>query len=164
MGNPEERLDIINEQDEVVGSATRKEVYEQKLMHRIVHVLVYNTAGDVLLQLRSKIVSLPNHWTTSVGGHVGAGESYEAAARRESQEEIGVELDIALVDHAWFFNKPDFKKRLAIYRAEHNGPFVPETRSIDELRFFSKEHLDQLVHADALIHPELRFLIEAGLI
>ena len=37
-----EILDQVNENDEVIGNASRDEIYDKKLMHRIVHVLVFN--------------------------------------------------------------------------------------------------------------------------
>ena len=49
----EEIFDIVNERDEVVGQAPRKEVHARGLWHRAVHVLVFNTRGEVFLQKRS---------------------------------------------------------------------------------------------------------------
>ena len=42
-------LDIVNDDDQIIGQATLPEVYSQKLNHRIVHVLVFNQAGEMLL-------------------------------------------------------------------------------------------------------------------
>jgi isopentenyldiphosphate isomerase len=86
-----EILDIINMDDQVIGQATREDVYAQKHIHRIIHVIVRDSSGRQLLQLRSaESKYLPLHWSTAVGGHVHAGESYEDAARREMEEEIGI--------------------------------------------------------------------------
>ncbi len=86
-----EILDIINMDDQVIGQATREDVYAQKHMHRIVHVIVRDSAGRFLLQIRSETVKyLPLHWSTAVGGHVQTGETYKEAAWRELEEEIGI--------------------------------------------------------------------------
>lgn len=91
MNEPEEILDVVDEDNVVVGNTPKAEVYTKLLNHRIVHVLVFNTAGEMLLQLRSKNKSfMPGYWVTSAGGHVGSGETYEVAALRELQEELGV--------------------------------------------------------------------------
>ncbi|MCA9460196.1 MAG: NUDIX domain-containing protein, partial [Nanoarchaeota archaeon] len=82
-----ELLDIVNRKDEVIGVASKEDVYKKSLTHRIVHILIFNDKNELALQLRSKKVSFcPSHWSTSVGGHVQSGESYEGAALREYQE------------------------------------------------------------------------------
>ena len=87
-----EILNIIDIDDQIIGQATREAIYANKHIHRIVHVIVRDSSGKQLLQLRSAQSSyLPLHWSTAVGGHVHAGESYEEAAQREMQEEIGIE-------------------------------------------------------------------------
>jgi isopentenyl-diphosphate Delta-isomerase len=77
--------------DQVIGQATREDVYTNNHMHRIVHIFVRDRAGRFLLQIRSATVKYcPLHWSTSAGGHVQTGETYEEAARRELEEEIGL--------------------------------------------------------------------------
>ena len=49
----EEIFDVVNERDEVVGQAARREVHRRGLLHRAVHVLVFNSRGEVFLQKRS---------------------------------------------------------------------------------------------------------------
>lgn len=86
-----EILDIINMDDQVIGQATREDVYANRHIHRIIHVIVRDSSGRQLLQLRSAGSKyLPLYWSTAVGGHIHAGESYEDAARREMEEEIGI--------------------------------------------------------------------------
>jgi isopentenyldiphosphate isomerase len=76
-----EKLDVVNERDEVVGSAPKDEIYTRSLRHRIVHILIFNDSEEMALQLRSKGMSFcPNHWSTAVGGHVSSGETCEGAA------------------------------------------------------------------------------------
>ena len=49
----EEIFDVVNERDEVIGSKPRSEVHRLGLMHRAVHILVFNARGEVFLQKRS---------------------------------------------------------------------------------------------------------------
>ena len=49
----EEIFDVVNEHDEVIGRERRSEVHRLGLMHRAVHVLVFNSRGEVFLQKRS---------------------------------------------------------------------------------------------------------------
>jgi isopentenyldiphosphate isomerase len=89
----EEIFDVVNERDEVVGQQSRGEVHRLGLMHRAVHVLVFNAAGQIFLQKRSmKKDRQPGVWDSSASGHVDSGEDYDACAVRELREEIGLQL------------------------------------------------------------------------
>jgi len=90
-----ELLPVVDENDEVVGEATRREIHTKHLLHRAIHIVVKDPQGRVLLQKRSCCKDrYPGYWDVSVGGHVDVGESYEAAAVRELREELGVESEI----------------------------------------------------------------------
>jgi 16S rRNA (adenine1518-N6/adenine1519-N6)-dimethyltransferase len=86
-----EIFDVVDADDQVTGTATRSEVHAGKLLHRAVHVFVFNKRGDLLLQKRSALKDLcPNLWDSSVSGHLDSGEGYLAAASRELDEEMGI--------------------------------------------------------------------------
>lgn len=88
----EEIFDVVDDDDQVIGQATRAEVHARGLRHRAVHVLVVNRRGELLLQQRSRLKDVhPGVWDSSVAGHLDAGEDYLAAARREMVEEMGIE-------------------------------------------------------------------------
>lgn len=89
----EEWFDVVNEADEVVRQATRRDVHANGWWHRAVHVLVFDRSGCVFLQKRSHLKDLcPGKWDSSCSGHLDAGEDYDAAAVRELREEIGIKL------------------------------------------------------------------------
>jgi isopentenyldiphosphate isomerase len=92
MEDSEEQLEIVNEKGEVIGLAPRAEVHSNpSLMHRVVHVLLFDPRGRLLLQKRSLAKDVaPGMWDTSVGGHVGTGEELSLAAARETEEELGI--------------------------------------------------------------------------
>lgn len=88
---PDELVDIVNEADEVVGSATRAAMRARKLRHRAVYVLVFNRRGQLFVHRRVATKDVfPDHLDVAIGGVVQAGEGYDAAAARELEEELGV--------------------------------------------------------------------------
>ncbi|MFN5579281.1 MAG: 16S rRNA (adenine(1518)-N(6)/adenine(1519)-N(6))-dimethyltransferase RsmA, partial [Akkermansiaceae bacterium] len=88
----DEIFDVVDDNDVPVGKATRAEVHAKNLIHRAVHVLVFNRNGDLWLQKRSLAKDKnPGVWDSSVSGHLDAEEDYLTAAIRELGEEIGVE-------------------------------------------------------------------------
>jgi len=91
MDDSQELFDVVDDEDRVIGQATRGEVHAKGLLHRSVHILVFNSAGDVFLQKRAMTKDEnPGYWDSSAAGHVNAGEDYPACAHRELQEELGI--------------------------------------------------------------------------
>jgi 16S rRNA (adenine1518-N6/adenine1519-N6)-dimethyltransferase len=87
----EEIFDICNEQDEVVGQLPRSEVHRLHLLHRAVHIWVWNSSGQLLIHRRSASKDeYPGCFTSSASGHLEAGEDYAGAAGRELMEELGL--------------------------------------------------------------------------
>ena len=89
----EEFFDVFDENGNWRGLFPRRECHgHPDLIHRSVHVVVLDsTQKQILLQKRSMNKDIqPGKWDTAVGGHVNAGESVEAAARRELAEELGI--------------------------------------------------------------------------
>ncbi|MGW1886257.1 NUDIX hydrolase [Streptomyces sp. NPDC001970] len=87
----DEILDIVDENDEVIGQAPRGEAYARGLRHRCVFVQARDADGRIFVHRRTatKLV-FPSLYDMWVGGVVGAGESYDDAALREAEEELGV--------------------------------------------------------------------------
>ncbi len=91
----EELVDVVDDQDKVVGAATVAECLERGLLHRAVAVLVVRSNGTFVLQQRSKRdVWHPGLWTLSSTGHVKRGEGYDQAAERELLEEMGITAEL----------------------------------------------------------------------
>jgi len=89
----EEIFDVVNERDEVIDRKPRSEVHRLGLLHRAVHVLVFNARGETFLQKRSMTKDRePGKWDSSTSGHVDSGEDYDACALRELREEIGLDM------------------------------------------------------------------------
>lgn len=86
-----ELFDVVDAEDTVLGAEERSVVHREKLMHRAVHIFVFNAAGQLYLQRRSLTKdSAPDKWVSSCSGHVDSGEDYDTAALRELAEEIGL--------------------------------------------------------------------------
>ena len=143
----EEIFDIVNERDEVIGSAPRSVVHARGLLHRAVHVLVFNARGEVFLQKRSmKKDRQPGVWDSSSSGHVDSGEDYDACAVRELREEIG--LAVAQTPQRLF--KIDACEEtdaefVWVYRCESEGPFTLHPDEIDAGGWFAPAEVSQWI-------------------
>ena len=82
-----------NALDRVIGHATRREVHARHLRHRAVHVFLFNPQGRLFIQKRAAGKdTFPLCYDSSASGHVDRGESYEACAARELEEELGLRM------------------------------------------------------------------------
>ncbi|HSW79592.1 MAG TPA: NUDIX domain-containing protein [Candidatus Saccharimonadales bacterium] len=94
-----EVLDLVNDQDEKIGTILRGEVVKVNYRMpgkyvRFVNGFVVNKAGQIFIQTRSphKFIA-PNGFDYSVAEHVFAGETYDAAIIRGFEEELGWQID-----------------------------------------------------------------------
>jgi len=95
VNESEERIDVVDEQDRVVSVLPRGEVHRKGLMHRAVHVFLLDDENRIYLQRRAWVKEQdPGRWDSSASGHVDSGESYDAAAERELEEELGVRVPV----------------------------------------------------------------------
>jgi isopentenyl-diphosphate delta-isomerase type 1 len=148
----EEYFDVVDGQDRVTGRALRREVHARGLLHRAVHVFVFNRHGEVFLQKRSMSKDMsPGLWDSSCSGHLDAGEGYDVAAQRELGEELGLKLPApperwlrveACEDTGWEF--------VWAYRLVAEGPFTLHPEEIECGEWLERAELHRRIAA----HPE----------
>lgn len=64
------------------------------LYRLVVHVCIFNSRGEMLIQQRQPFKSgWPNMWDITLGGAVTAGETSQQGAHRELMEELGIDAD-----------------------------------------------------------------------
>jgi len=86
-------LDVVNDNDEVIGKEKRSVIHQEGLMHREIWVLFYTQDNNVILQMRSPTKdTFPSKLDATVGGHVELGQSYLQAALMEVEEEAGIKV------------------------------------------------------------------------
>ena len=142
----DEMLDLVDERGQTVGTARRADCHgDPSLAHRAVHVLVRNSEGDFFLQKRSRAKRIqPGRWDTSVGGHLATGEGYEAAARRELEEELGIKLSdpASLVRcHDYVWHSDIETEHVRTFVVDHEGPFTLHPKEIEDGRFWSEREM-----------------------
>ncbi|MEP6685765.1 MAG: 16S rRNA (adenine(1518)-N(6)/adenine(1519)-N(6))-dimethyltransferase RsmA [Verrucomicrobiota bacterium] len=131
-----ERFPVVDEQDRMLATAPRQEVHGDNLRHRAVHILVFNKAGELFLQKRSrKKDRYPQRWDSSAAGHVDAAEEYDQAAHRELGEELGVSANLKRVVKLEASERTG-QEFIWLYHAFHEGPFCLAPAEIDYGAFF----------------------------
>jgi isopentenyl-diphosphate delta-isomerase type 1 len=143
----EEIFDVVNERDEVIGARPRSEVHRLKLNHRAVHVLVFNSRGELFLQQRSLTKDcFPGVWDSSSSGHLDQGEEYDACAVRELAEELGCRVTTAPQRLFQLPASPETGYEFCwVYRVEHDGPFQLQESEVRGGGWFTAEAINDWI-------------------
>jgi 8-oxo-dGTP pyrophosphatase MutT (NUDIX family) len=117
-------VDIVDELDRVVRTATRSEMRLERLRHRGVFVAVLTTNGQLVIHQRSPFKDVwPSRWDICAGGVVAAGETYERAAERELFEELGVNAPLKPIGNG-YYEDDDVALFGHGFVARNNGPYA----------------------------------------
>ena len=146
--NNSEYFDIVDENNNIIGSAPRSECHgNPKLIHRTAHVIVESTKGEILLQKRSMNKDIqPGKWDTAVGGHFDSGETADQAVRREMNEELNIPKTAPLTFLFELKERNEIEsENISVYKLVSDGPFQFQKEEIDEIKFWNKEDLQNIV-------------------
>lgn len=160
--HPDEVLDVVDDQNQVVKQASRQVIHDRNLNHRSVHLMIRDLHGNFLLQRRADTrPTNPGCWDASVSGHNPAGMDYHDAVKKEAREEIGFDyrnpLPVFLIEaspetgHEW--------SMLYAHRAEAALRLRPDQEEVSEVRWWSEPELTRsLVSRPNLFTDSFRLL------
>jgi len=98
MGEPEKFFIVNNEDIPQLITVSKEELHNgpngEPYVHRAIHVLVEVYGGKCIIQKKAPGTENAGKWSSAASGHVRACESYEAAAMRELEEEIGLKTNL----------------------------------------------------------------------
>lgn len=117
--------------------------------HLIVHVCIFRSNGDMLVQQRqSSKEGWPNNWDLTVGGSSITGEISQTAAQRELFEELGLMIDFQYIHPHLTIN---FEKGFDdYYLLEENvqlHTLTLQDEDVQNLKWASKEEILMMIKA-----------------
>lgn len=141
---------MVDANDRVIDVMPRGEVHRLGLMHRSVHILVFNSAQAFFIQKRSMSKdSNPGLWDSSAAGHLDSGEDYVDCARRELGEELGIDHPGPLER---LFRLPASAitgmEHCTVYRCVHDGPMALQADEVEEGAWIPLAEMDRRVAAE----------------
>ncbi len=142
MSTAQETIVVVNERDEVIGSAPRSRMRRERLIHRTTYVFVFSSRGELLVQERTRTKDIyPGWYDLAAGGVLVVGETYEVSAYREAEEELGLR-GVALTDHFRIYYEDETSRSFGrAYSCVYDGPFTLQREEVASARF---------VHPDAI--------------
>ncbi|MGI5825976.1 MAG: NUDIX hydrolase [Patescibacteria group bacterium] len=140
---PDELLDLVDENDEVIGTITKAKANSNtQTIHREIRIILHDQEGRILLQQRSpKKKVYPGVWAESCQGHVPCGMSYEEAAHKELVEELGFDTDLEYLGKT-LIEFPNETHFAAWYIGEYRGEEIKlEPEEVVNIQFIGKDDL-----------------------
>ncbi len=167
--SPDEIFPIVDPEGNTIGSASRTECHGgSMLLHPVVHLHLFNSAGELYLQHRPAWKDIqPNRWDSGVGGHVDLGEELHDALLRESREELGVEGFEPRFVCSYIFESDRERELVNVFTTIFDGEVKP-TEELDGGRFWTIaeifESLDKGIFTPNFESELLTVLIPHGVI
>ena len=159
MSAAEETVIVVNERDEVIGSAPRSRMRRDRLIHRTTYVFVFSSRGELFVQERTPTKDLhPGWYDLAAGGVLVVGETYEESAYREAEEELGLR-GVVLTEHfKMYFEDENSRSFGRAYSCVYDGPFVLQPEEVASARFVPPEAI--LAGEVAPLTPDSRAAFE----
>lgn len=149
-------VQVVDEDDNPIGGATKAELHTKGLGHRVSRIILVDEAGNILLQRRRDNDGRiwEGCWDTSAAGHADEGETHLVAALREMSEELGL-ANVALKEIAHYKTDGEYKGRILNRWNRLYHAVIPRTTQLDlqeekvaEVKWFTPDELRQLVEAN----------------
>jgi len=114
----EEKVILVNENDEQIGLMPKMEAHEKAVLHRAFSVFILNSNNEIMLQQRAaQKYHSPLLWTNTTCSHQREGESNIQAGTRRLREEMGFETE--LKELFSFIYKAPFDNGLTEHELDH---------------------------------------------
>lgn len=144
----DEIIDVVDRQDQVIGQASRQAVHARGLRHRAVHILIFTGRGELLVQKRAATKdTFPGCYDSSAAGHLGAGEDYDAAAGRELDEELGLNLPAGALQKCFKIAAcaDTGQEFVWVYRGYSDAPVTPNPTEVAQVIAMSRPEIEALL-------------------
>jgi 8-oxo-dGTP pyrophosphatase MutT (NUDIX family) len=136
----DEMVVIVDDENRVVGVATRAEMRRLRLPHRSTYILVFNSRGELFVQRRTLTKDIfPGYLDPAAGGVVLEGETYEQGAARELEEELGIRGVPLVFQFEFHYSDAGVQVWGSVYSCIYDGPIVLQAEEIESGFFIAPE-------------------------
>ncbi|MCB9358411.1 NUDIX domain-containing protein [Candidatus Woesearchaeota archaeon] len=156
----EEKVDLIDEDNNVIGETTREEVIAKNLLHRAAIIVICNEKGEFFVQKRSNDKKLfPGYWGIGCGGSVSKGESFDEAAQREMMEELGIDAPPIFVKQVNYEGK---KTRYIanLYCIEYDGEITFNDGEVQDGKFVREAELLRMIDEEDFLPDDVEVIVK----
>ena len=149
----EEKVVLVNENNEVLGLMPKIEAHEKGLLHRAISILLYNSSGEMLIQQRAKTkYHWPLIWSNAVCSHPRENENFQEAAQRRLKEELNINSSLVEI-YRFIYKATDEQTGLieheydVVFKGVYDDdvPFNPD--EIESIRWIALDKLSQEIES-----------------
>ncbi len=149
----DQKVILVNEQDEPIGAMDKLEAHRLGLLHRAFSVFIFNEEGQMLLQKRA---ATKYHgaglWSNACCSHPYVNEPTEKAALRRLQEELGFETGLKKIFH--FTYKVSVENGLTenefdhVFVGRYSDEIKPNSEEVSDFAYLSLEEIKEKIQRD----------------
>ena len=145
-----EIIHVVDEDENFIRKAGRKEIRKHALLHRATRVMILDKENKILIQKRSMNKDIyPGLWDLGVAGTVINSDSYEATAIRELEEEVAIKgiTEGQLKSNFLFkiiFHSPKHNIICKIYKIMYDGKLKLLDGEVDEVKFLETGEIKKM--------------------
>ena len=142
---------IVDDQDNVIGSKLRKEIDYAHDRYRASGLWVTNSAGQILIAQRLMTKDKdPGKWGPAAAGTLEVGETYESNIYKEAEEEIGLTGYVFTPSLKMRFDTPRmyFVQWFTVVCDKPEDEFISQPSEVERVRWIDREELIQDVRAN----------------
>lgn len=156
----DEYVMVVDAGNRPAGAAPRSRMRAQNLFHRAAYVLVFNSKGELFRHRRTLTKDIyPGYYDITAGGVVLSGETHEAAAARELEEETGIRDTPLAFLFDLFFEDPKSRVFGRVFRCVFDGKITLQKEEIIDGAFLSIQQI--LADAEHLPYtPDGRMILK----
>jgi len=149
-----EILDLINEENKVIGQASRKEVEEKGLLYRCAGIYV-KIGEKIVIQQRSHNKKVRPLNYSIVEETVKTGETFEEAAVRGVKEELGLEVQALKELGVIHIRDKEYNDNflLKVFLLKGVGKLVFDSIEVENIELKSMEEIEELISSEKKISP-----------
>jgi 8-oxo-dGTP pyrophosphatase MutT (NUDIX family) len=149
MGSENEIVAIVDENNRLIGPEPRFRMRALGLTHRAVYILVFNSNGDLFCHKRTRDKDVyPGCYDVVAGGVVLMNESYDEAAKRELEEELGIRNTLLTPLFEFFYDGPITRVWGHAYQCIYDGTMLLQKEEIESGKFCRIEDIFKSAEKD----------------
>ena len=153
-----EILDIVDENNKIIGKTTKDQILKENLIHRGVVIFLFNKKDELFVHQRTNnMIIYPGMWSMTLGGSVVSGENFLKAAERETREEVGIsnpKPEFLFFDR---YQSPLDNVIAAVYKLIYEGKITAQKEEIVKGFFVSLKKLEKMMEEKSFCPDAIQY-------
>jgi len=139
------KIDVVNEQGEIVTRSSIEEVHKKGLLHKSVHIFIIDSQGRLFcrqISLKKRVYS--GWWSTSVGAHVLSGQTCDQVAQESLLHNLGINCKLRSIGKIRVHDQ--YENEISeTYIGFSDKPMSLNKKEIEDGKFLTVNNIKELI-------------------